>query len=257
MPRIPFDDNVVNIILLGSDIRPKGGAFRTDVMAILTLDPGKGTATVISIPRDLYVYIPGWRVDRINTADLRGGPAWVKETVLYNFGVEIDFWMRINFNGFQSAIDQLGGIYVQVGSYMSDMCGGITYNYSPGMVHMDGFTALCYVRMRAKSSDFDRLRRQQEVMQAIFNRVLSLDGLARMPALYDEYNEHVQTDLRLDDIIPLIPLAAKLASDQSRIHRYTINPNMTSFWRVPYSGASVLLPNRGAILEMLEAAYAE
>jgi len=254
-PRINFPEDVVNIILLGSDWRKSGGSFRTDTMMILSLDPGAGKATLISIPRDLYVYLPGWRVDRINTADVRGGPEMVRNTVLYNLGIEIDHYVRVSFYGFINAVDLLGGIYVPVGKYMQDKCGRTTYTYSPGLYHMDGYTALCYVRMRKRSSDFDRLRRQQEVIQALFNRVLSLDGLARVPQLYDQFSSLVQTDISLDDILPLIPLGAKLALDASLIQIYKIDSSMVTSWRVPYSGASVLLPNHEAIQAMLQSAF--
>jgi LCP family protein required for cell wall assembly len=255
MPKVDFPESVVNVVLLGSDQRPTGGGHRTDVIMIASLNPEEGTATLISIPRDLYVYIPGFRVDRINTADARGGPEWVKQTILYNLGIEIDHWVRVNFSGFVSAVDLLGGVNVQVGEYVSDRCGDRDYTFSPGVHHMDGYTALCYVRMRKYTSDFDRLRRQQEVVAAVFERFLSLDGLTRVPELYNTFNSLVQTDVALDDVLPLVPLAGKLASDTSRIERYTLGPNLAQGWRVPYSGASVLLPQRDAILAMLDEAF--
>lgn len=257
MPQIDFPESVVNVVLLGSDQRPTGGGHRTDVIMIASLNPQDGTATLISIPRDLYVYIPGFRVDRINTADARGGPEWVKQTILYNLGIEIDHWVRVNFSGFVSTIDLLGGINVQVGEYVSDRCGDKTLTFSPGVHHMDGYTALCYVRMRKFTSDFDRLRRQQEVVTAVFNRFLSLDGLSRVPELYSTVSSYVQTDVVLEDVLLLVPLAGKLAADTNRIDRYTLGPNLAQGWRVPYSGASVLLPQRDAILAMLEEAFGD
>jgi LCP family protein required for cell wall assembly len=253
--KIDFPEGVVNIMLLGSDLRPEGGAFRTDTMMIVSLDPNTETATLISIPRDLYVYLPGWRVDRINTADVRGGPEMVKDTILYNFGIEIDYWVRVNFTGFVSAVDILGGIYVSVGQYLQDQCGPTIYTYSPGVYHMDGYTALCYVRMRKRSSDFDRLRRQQEVIRAMFNRVLSLNGLAKVPELYGKFKNLVFTDINLEAIVDLVPLAGKLASDAQLIRTYSIDPSMAAQWRVPYSGAAVLLPNWDAIQAMLDTAF--
>ena len=120
---------------------------------------------------------------------------------------------------------------------------------------MDGFTALCYTRMRKSSSDFDRLRRQQEVVLAIFNKAVSLDALSRLPELYNAYVSLVDTDAGLDDLLPLLSLAAQVAGDSSRIHRYSIDTTMAIGWRVPYSGASVQLPVRDAILSMLADAF--
>jgi LCP family protein required for cell wall assembly len=193
-------------------------------------------------------------VDRINTADVRGGAEWVFDAVEYNFGIKLDYWARINFSGFITAVDTLGGIHVEVGKYVYDRCGDFNFEYNPGTYHMDGFNALCYVRMRKRTSDFDRLRRQQEVVQAIFNRMVSLDGLSRVPDLYNQFNYLVQTNITLDDILPLVPLATSLASDTSLIHRFAIGPDLVTSFRVPYSGAAVLLPDREAIqAQLLEA----
>ncbi|MDX1600214.1 MAG: LCP family protein [Anaerolineales bacterium] len=245
---IDFDSDVVNVLLLGSDYAPhRGGGYRTDTMMIVSLNPGDGTATLISVPRDLYVYVPGWRMDRINTADPRGGPELAAQTILYNFGIPIHHYARMNFSGFMSLVNSLGGIDVQVTGNLYDECGGTWYRYSPGTYHMNGFTALCYVRMRKASSDFDRLRRQQEVIQAIFRKVLSLDGLRRAPELYQQFSSLVETDVRLDRAIRLLPLASHLANNPSAVNRLTIDATMARSWRVPFSGAAVLLPDRPSI----------
>lgn len=245
---IGFDADVVNVLIMGSDYAPhRGSGYRTDVMMILSLNPGQGTASLISLPRDLYVYIPGWRMDRINTADPRGGPDLAAQTILYNFGIPIHHYARMNFSGFTSLINSLGGIEVEVTGYLHDECGGTWYRYSPGSYQMNGHTALCYVRMRKNSSDFDRLRRQQEVMQAIFRKVLSLDGLQRAPQLYEQFRGLVETDMRFDQGVRLLPLASHLANNPSAVQRVTIDASMATSWRVPFSGASVLLPDRPAI----------
>ncbi|MGD8822383.1 MAG: LCP family protein [Anaerolineales bacterium] len=252
-PMDPIDqsDNTVNILLMGSDQRPYEYGHRTDVMMLVSLNSDTGAVTLLSFPRDLYVFIPGWRVDRINVADAYGGPEMVAETILYNFGLEVDFWARINFTGFMTAVNLLGGIDVQVTGTLFDECGGVHYAYRPGTYHMDGMTALCYVRMRKTSSDFDRLRRQQEVITAIFKRILTLDGLSRVPDLYRQFSNLIQTNMELDDVLLFIPLARQLASDDSRIKRLAIDPTMASGWRVPYSGAAVLLPDWEKIEAML------
>ena len=255
MPVIPFADDVVNFVLLGSDQRPFTGGHRTDTMMVVSVDPSAGTVTLLSIPRDLYVYIPGWRVDRINVADGRGGPDLVREVILYNLGIPIDFWVRMNFGGFSSLVDSLGGIDVSIGRHYVDECGGTWMTFRVGVRHMDGFTALCYSRMRKSSSDFDRLRRQQEVVLAIFNKAVSLDALERLPELYNQYVSLVDTDAGLDDLLPLVPLGVQVAGDSTRIRRFSVDTTMATGWRVPYSGASVQLPDREKILEMLAIAF--
>jgi anionic cell wall polymer biosynthesis LytR-Cps2A-Psr (LCP) family protein len=122
---------------------------------------------------------------------------------------------------------------------------------------MDGRTALCYVRMRKTTSDFDRLRRQQEVIQAVFNKVLSVDGLSRVPELFSQFSALIQTSMNLGDILPLVPLAAKIGANPNGIRRYSITSNLTTSWRVPTSGASVQLPKRSAIQSMLQSAFGQ
>lgn len=254
-PVIPFTDEVINIAILGSDARPLTGGHRTDTIMVASLDPTRGTVTLLSFPRDLYVFVPGWRVDRINIADGRGGPDLIEQVILYNFGIPIDFWVRMEFGGFRSLVDSLGGVDVEIGRYYSDECGGGYMTFRPGIRHMDGFTALCYARMRKAASDFDRLRRQQELVLAIFNRGVSLEGLSRLPELYQQFASLVSTDAGLSDLTPLLPLASQVAGDASKIRRYAVDSTMATGWRVPSSGASVQLPNYEAIQAMLAEAF--
>lgn len=254
-PILPFDDDVVNVLLMGSDARPYVGGHRSDTMMIASIDPSLGTVTLLSIPRDLYVFIPGWRIDRINVADARGGPDLAIQTILYNFGIPIDYWAEIEFGDFQYLIDSLGGVDVTIGRYYSDECGGSYRTFYIGVQHMDGFTALCYARMRKASSDFDRLRRQQELILAIFSKAVSLDALTRIPELYSQFSGLVETDMGLDGVLPLVPLGVQVAGDSTRIRRFAIDSTMATGWRVPYSGASVLLPNYDAIQAMLATAF--
>jgi anionic cell wall polymer biosynthesis LytR-Cps2A-Psr (LCP) family protein len=120
---------------------------------------------------------------------------------------------------------------------------------------MNGFTALCYARMRKAASDYDRLRRQQELVLAIFEKGVSLDALSRLPELYQQFISMVDTDAGLSDLLPLLPLASQVAGDVSRIRRYAVDTTMATGWRVPSSGASVQLPNYEAIQAMLAEAF--
>lgn len=254
-PVIAFDDRVVNVLILGSDARPDSRGHRSDVVMVASLDPHRGTVTLLSIPRDLYVFVPGWRVDRINVADARGGSELAKQTILYNFGIPIDFWVEIEFSGFSNLVDSLGGVDVSIGRYYSDECGGRYLTFYQGVQHMDGFTALCYARMRKASSDFDRLRRQQELVLAIFTKAVSLDALNRIPELYSQFSSLVTTDMGLGQVVSLVPLGVQVAGDLTSIRRFAVDSTMADGWRVPYSGASVLLPDGDAIQAMLATAF--
>ena len=255
MPEIALNKGAVTLALLGSDIRPYDGGWRTDTILIVSLDPTAGRIRIIALPRDLYVYIPGWRVDRVNVADVHGGFEMLAQTIRYNLGLPVDHMMRIDFSGFKTLVDTLGGLDVQSTGYMNDECGGKWWSYGIATYHMNGYEALCYVRMRKTSSDYDRLRREQEALLAIADRLISLDGLSRVPELYAQFQSLVKTDLEVNDLLPLVPLATTVAGDRSRITLHRVDSTLTTSWVVPYSGANVLLPNRDAILAMLQAAF--
>ena len=238
---------------MGSDQRPNDGGFRTDVVLLLTLNPGGGSASLTSFPRDLYVYEPGWRVDRINSAFARGDFQMMADTMEYNFGVRPDHYVLVNFEGFKTIIDALGGITVQVAQPLSDERDGPgDFSVPAGAVTMDGETALWYVRSRGTSSDFDRTRREQEVLEGLFWRLLSLDAITKAPELYGQYKQTVTTDLGIADILPLLPFAADLGSS-SNIHRYTVGPEQVESFTTSGGGA-VLLPVYDKILEIMRQA---
>jgi len=257
MPEVALSENAITFALLGSDQRSGGYGYRTDSIIIVVVDPKSEKVVMLSVPRDLYVYIPGWKVERINSADAHGGETALEQTILYNFGIPIDYWVRINFNGFISAIDSIGGIDVEVTGYLNDEYGGTWYNYTPGTYHMDGFQALGYVRMRKTSSDFDRLRRQQEVIKAIFKKVISLDGLSRIADLYEQFNVLFQTNLSVMNMLPLIPTASKVASGDISITGQTLSQDHVTSWTVPSTGAAVLLPRREVLIALIEDLFAE
>jgi LCP family protein required for cell wall assembly len=250
---LPQPPGQVNIVLLGSDQRPNEGGFRTDTIILLTVNPEAGTATMTSFPRDLYVYIPGWTMQRINTAQQHGGFPLTQLTFEYNFGVRPDKFVMVNFWGFKQMINSLGGIYVNAARSLTDHRDRYGYYTVPaGTVYMDGDTALWYARSRYSTSDFDRTRRQQEVILGIFNRLLSLDAIQQAPDLYEIYRQNVTMNLSFDDIQPFLPLAAQIGETDS-IRNYYISSDNVIHWRTP-GGAAVLLPEREEVLEIMKLA---
>lgn len=251
----PLPKESLNLLLLGSDYRPNGG-YRTDVIMLVSINPKKGTVSIVSFPRDLYVYIPGWMTQRINTAQPHGGFSMMADTFEYNFGVRPDYYVMTNFQGFIGIINSLGGIQVNVGTYLSDSCdlpqsvGGYC-TVSPGATQMDGATALWYVRSRHSSSDFDRTRRAQEVIYAVFAKMMSLDAVSRLPELYTMYNSSVETNLGLEQIAPLVPMASQILSDSNRVRRFAIGPGEV-IPTIAEGGAAVLIPNYDAIQVILQ-----
>ncbi len=254
---IPMPDSAINIIVLGSDTRPGFYGNRTDTIMIISLDHNSNRVRMISIPRDLYVFIPGWRVNRINTADQHGGIDVVSMTILYNLGIEAHHWVRVSFDGFIQAIDTLGGIDVEVPETLIDECDEQEVSYPAGLNHMDGYTALCYARVRKTSDDFARTKRQQQVVIAVFNKILSVGGISQVPELYGQFGDYVESDISIGDVLQLLPLAASIASDSSRVTGHTIDRTMVTTWKIPTTGASVLLPNYEAIEASLIQIFSE
>jgi LCP family protein required for cell wall assembly len=262
----------VNFLLIGSD-RRSGSSFRTDTMVIAILRPHEGQVSLISIPRDLWVSIPGSDNQRINTAYQLGdrigypggGPGLLKDTILYNLGIRIDHTAMVDFDGFRQIVDTLGGVDVPVSCAYTDWrlidpsfnpeieANWHLYTTGPGLVHMDGDLALWYARSRQRSSDFDRGRRQQEVLRALFAQALQANTLSRIPELYNNLKETVVTDLGLADLLSLALYAPKMTN--ADIRSYYIRPPYVSSW-ITNSGAYVLLPNEQALQQMLIEALA-
>jgi LCP family protein required for cell wall assembly len=242
----------VNILLLGSDKRPWDSAFRTDTIMLLTLNPSLGTVSLTSFPRDMYINIPGWGMDRINTAWGKGGFDKLAATFEHNFGVRPDHYVLINFSSFKQIVDSLGGLDVNVGVNVSDYRNGYYFTVPAGPQTMDADTVLWYVRSRKTSNDFQRSRRQQEVLMAIFQKMLSLNALRRIPEFYAIYKDNFTTDMGLTTLVPLFPLAAQLV-DTSRIHHYFIGPNQVYDWITP-GGGMVLVPRQAEVMSVIRKA---
>jgi LCP family protein required for cell wall assembly len=265
------DSKTITFLLLGSDKRPGQKYFRTDTIIIAAVQPTIGQVTLISVPRDLYVYVPTIGMDRVNTAyeygQMKnypgGGTALLKDTILYNLGIRIDHLAIVDFDGFRQIVDTLGGLDVPVYCAYTDWHlinpsydpnnenNWALYTVGPGLVHMDGDLALWYARSRKKSSDFDRGRRSQEVIRSAFARAMQIGVLSKIPELYNEFSASVITDLNLDTILKLSPLALHLSN--ADIRSYYIGRDEVTSWRTP-GGASVLLPNAPVIQAMLQQA---
>jgi len=266
-PSFANGQETINVLLIGSDLR-SGASFRTDTMVVAILRPNEGQVSLISIPRDLWVYIPGWDNNRINTAYQHGisvgypggGPGLLKDTIQYNLGIRIDHTAMVDFDGFRKIVDTLGGVDIPVSCPYTDWKlidpsynpenenNWFLYTVNPGVIHMDGDFALWYARSRQKSSDFDRGRRQQEVLRAIFTQALRAGTLTRIPELYNDVKDSVETDLGLGDILQLALYAPKMTN--ADIRSYYIRPPYVTSW-ITSGGAYVLSPNQELLSQLL------
>jgi LCP family protein required for cell wall assembly len=251
---VSIPDHYVNIVLLGSDKRPGSGAWRTDSMIIVSVDTRANVVRLLSLPRDLWVYIPGHGYNRINTADLWGeldkrgtGPARVKQTIHYNLGIPIHYYVRIDFQGFMQIIDAVGGVDVDVECPLPDI------NLSAGLHHMDGRQALRYARSRKSTNDFDRGRRQRKVLMALWDQALNLDIIPKLPQLWRAMSSTFQTDMTLDQVINMAYVGVRLRPQ--RILSRAVGPRQVQSWMTP-QGAAVLLPREDRIRQLLESFYA-
>ncbi|PKN93584.1 MAG: hypothetical protein CVU44_09560 [Chloroflexi bacterium HGW-Chloroflexi-6] len=254
-------------LLLGSDLRP-GSSYRTDTIVVAAIRPRDGQVSLISFPRDLWVNIPTVGLQRINTAYQYGeiydypggGPGLLKDTILTNFGLAIDQTAMVDFDGFRKIVDTLGGVDLPIACPYTDWHlidpsfdpeyedNWSLYTVGPGIIHMDGDLALWYARSRQKSNDFDRGRRQQEVLRAIYKQTLSTNTLASLPQLYNDLNSSIKTDVGPGDVLALAPLAFQL--NNADIRSYYVAGDLVTSWITP-GGAYVLLPNTEAIQAML------
>ena len=261
---VPLSRGSVTIALLGSDKRPKSGDYRTDTIILVNVNPNLPAVTLLSIPRDLWVYIPGYQFSRINVADERGafshfpggGAGLLKQTIEYNLGVHVDYYARVDFAGFMKIVGTLGGIDVIANCPLEDIFPDdpITENKAvtgtisiirPGVVHLDGKHALWYARSRENTSDWDRSLRQQRVLRAMYAKATQLGLVTRLPELWNDIAATVVTDLKLNDIIWLATIGARL--DSTRIKSRTLDGSIVYNWTTPDTHAWVVSPIPGKL----------
>lgn len=232
------DPRRITILVMGIDQRTASddpGPFRTDTMILLQVDPVRERVGILSIPRDLWVTIPGFRQDRINTANFLGdsralpggGPGLAMETVRANLGVSVDKYVRFNFEVFYRVVDTIApdGIELCVEEpildekYPDEGYGFMVVQFDPGCQQMDSERLLQYARTRAtQGGDFDRNRRQQEVLRAIQAHVFSMEGLRsvlmQVPVLYTQLAGSYQTNLSVEEILQLANFASRIPQDR-------------------------------------------
>ena len=256
VPTEPF-----TVLLLGSDDDSKFPPDRlnTQSMILVRVDPSTKQATLLSIPRDLWVPIPGQGVGKISTAYQLGGPQAAIAAVESNFKVHIDDYVWIGLNGLVNLINKLGGVNLQITNpvlddfYPADLQSGDPYGYYrvavlPGATHLDGVHALQYVRSRHGDirGDFARSERQQQLLLAIKTQAVH-HNIADLPALSGAFNGEIKTSIGVDRMRALLSIANDF--NGPNVHRVLLVPPYTSEgWA---AAQSVVFPDWGQILPLV------
>ncbi|MFN8458733.1 MAG: LCP family protein [Anaerolineae bacterium] len=252
----------LNVLILGLDHRPgESGPARTDTLILATFEPQQPRVALLSIPRDLWVDIPGHGTNRINTANYFGdldqpgyGPFLAMQAVQQNFGPTIHGYLELDFNGFVALVDALGGVDLDVPKtivdnyYPTPDYGVMSITIPAGPQHMDGATALIYARTRHADSDFGRGQRQQQVLRALVVKALQPTTWPRLPVAWTVARRYFLTDLSEIDLATIF-LSVALVGPEG-VQSYAIDEDMT----IPYvtdSGAQVLLPRWEVILPLV------
>jgi LCP family protein required for cell wall assembly len=219
----------VNIVLLGIDKRddePVEGT-RSDTIILASIDPPTRSVAMVSIPRDLWVSIPGCTPvsgciggqQRINFAHAFGGPELTKRTIANDFGVPVQFYARVEFRGFEQLVDAVNGLVIDVerpikdDEYPTEDYGYQRLYVTPGPQWMDGPTALKYARSRHDSTDFSRAVRQQKVLVSLRDRALQLNMLPKAPELLGIVSRSLSTDISPGQLLSLARLLSEVQRD--------------------------------------------
>lgn len=234
------DQGRVNVLLIGIDKREGDAQSHSDTMMIAQYDTKADHAKIISLMRDIYVPIPGYDDYKINTAFYLGGPELLRETIKENFDIDVQYYMMIDFKGFENAIDTLAtnGIEIDVESAMSKNIG---VSLKPGLQKLNGKELLGYARFRYDSeSDFGRVRRQQQVIKAVLDEVVSANGVVKAPRLLGSIQPYVQTNISKLDSLGL--LKELLFFDTKNIETLSIP--------IEDSYEDEKIPNKGLVLKI-------
>ena len=265
------DANRITILLMGIDERTEVSQIpspNTDSMILVTVDPVSKRAAVLSLPRDLWVTIPGFANGRINTAYKLGvnsnypggGPGLAKDTVSRNLGLEVNFHVRINFVAFEEAVDALFPAGVQLcleqeihdPDYPDAGYGIIDVYFPAGCQRLDGVRLLQYARTRATyDGDFGRSARQQLVLQAVQSEIQSIGSvvqlLTQLPFLWSQLALHFDTNLTYEEILSLVRLVGEISTED--VNYEVIDQRYVEF-ATTTSGEQVLLPRQNDLSQL-------
>ena len=230
----------LSLLVLGSDARPdelrRGDPGRTDTLMTVVADRPPAGVAIVSLPRDLWVTVPGHGEERINVAHALGGPETARRTVSGVLGVPVDHYLMIGLQGVREVVDAAGGIEIDVpapihdAAYPTDDYGTLVVNIPAGRQRMDGETALRYARTRHQDNDFGRVARQQQVLLALRSELLRPTSWWRLPAVLEAVRRTTRTDL---GPLELAALGLSLVGSPAGPERLVVAPPLVE----PFGGA--------------------
>ncbi len=245
-----FPPDPVNLLIMGVDARP-GQRYltRTDSIMLVNVNPARLDVTLLSIPRDVFIYVPGYGEQRINTINVLGeqeaegsGPALLKASFKESFGVTVEKYIRLDFGGFVALVDAVGGVDIDVPKLIIDYDyptadgGTMTVRFDPGVEHMDGERTLQYARTRHQDDDYQRATRQQQVVDAVVKKLSNPRYIGRWPGVWQAFQDHTDTDLSTWDMLRLAPgvLFGWPGRDQRVLQRADLIGMAAGYWRPDY-----------------------
>jgi LCP family protein required for cell wall assembly len=263
-PIAQSQNRFLNVVLLGIDKRPEDdvgvylgrqvGITRADAIIIVSVDVQDNIVRLLHVPRDLWVQIPAYGEERINTAytwaelEEKGtGPERMKQTIYQNLGIPIHYYIEMDFQGFINIIDALGGVQVDVSCPLPEI------GLEPGVYHLDGAHVMQYVHRRDSSDDFDRGSRQSQILMALYDQALTPGIVTKIPQLWLAMGDNFKTDLPLDQVVSLAYMALQITPRQ--IRRGALDYHHVEDWVTP-GGAMVLRPRQDKIDAFLADFYA-
>lgn len=269
----------MNLLLLGSDTDYKTvhdlGGVLTQTLIVLTIDPGTKDVSMLSLPRDTWLNVPGYGMHKLDQAYLLGGGgpggvALTMETIHQDFGIYIDHYAWVGLDGFVKVIDTVGGVDIDTihpitdDLYPDDACNCARDAYAvkplyiaPGPQHLNGLQALEYVRSRHADliGDFGRSVRQQQILTQLKNKLNNPAIISKMTDLAKALNGHVKTDMEMTQVFQLMNFARTL--DQNKIKRITLAPYSSTTATLPqYQNQSVVLLNCDQVLPVISKTFA-
>ncbi|GHS86716.1 transcriptional regulator [Synergistales bacterium] len=251
----------VNVLLIGLD--DVDATRRADTVALAVFDQDTQSVRILSIPRDSRVYIPSRGWDKINHAYAYGGISLLRETVMNLLGVGINYFVELNFKTFPRMIDLIGGIDIDVEKKLeyTDYSGKLFINIPKGRQHMNGKTALEYVRFRHDPlGDIGRVQRQQKFMAIVTDKLKSPSVIMKIPSLIEEFVSAVNTDLTPVESLRLASFANQLPRERIQLHMAPGKASYVgnlSYWIIDTVETSKWLAGEVAAQEPLSVAVEE